>query len=392
MSYIRRLTINTVLLFIVTTISLLVAEVLARQVVHTGDYLQATLIDDPVLGHRIHPNTSGHDAWGYRNTAVPETAWLVAIGDSQTYGVNAGVMESWPKQLESLSGEAVYNMSLGGYGPLEYYYLVKNEMPRLEPSIVVIGLYFGNDIYDAHHAVYTRDFWSGMRNEPGSEVQGDRKKVGGGLAEKKKRFQAVRDFLARKSVIYGMLRVNFGHLLQFREGKKFASKKKLDEYFVWVDPVDSSIRTIFTPLRRLNSMDPDKDRVKEGIRIAKNSLLGVKAEIKKNQRLLLLLIPTKEQVYCDYIFKHGQETPEAFSRLCSVEAKIKREFMEFFDENKFAYVDALDLLQSKVENHEVIYKQNSDGHPVAEGYRSIAQVVIHFIENWDNLNQKQGDG
>ena len=67
------------LILISTVISLLFGELLARFAVNPGDFLQATMTDDPVLGHRIRPHTTGHDALGFRNREVPERANIVAI-------------------------------------------------------------------------------------------------------------------------------------------------------------------------------------------------------------------------------------------------------------------------------------------------------------------------
>src|SRR5262245_24580936 len=62
------------------TVTLLVGELLARSVVHSGDFLLATLVEDPALGLRTVPNTTGHDALGFRNLDVPQHAAIVAIG------------------------------------------------------------------------------------------------------------------------------------------------------------------------------------------------------------------------------------------------------------------------------------------------------------------------
>src|SRR5262249_21309281 len=116
---------NLVLLVLSTVGAILLAEFGLRFTVNPGDFLHATLIDDPVLGHRIQPLTTGHDGLGYRNIVVPERADIVAIGDSQTYGVGAPRDSSWPYQLSQLLGENVYNMAVGGYGPLQYLYLTQ---------------------------------------------------------------------------------------------------------------------------------------------------------------------------------------------------------------------------------------------------------------------------
>ena len=86
----------------------------------------------------------------FRNARRPETADIVCIGDSMTYGVIVPASESWPVILAKLSGESVYNMGLGGYGPIQYLYLLQNLAVKLRPRTVIVGFYFGNDFFDVY--------------------------------------------------------------------------------------------------------------------------------------------------------------------------------------------------------------------------------------------------
>ena len=106
--------------------SILAAELVARALLDPLDYLNPTVVPDEFLGLRIEGHTGGHDAWGFRNARRPETADIVCIGDFVTYGVSVPARESWPMILARLSGESVYNMGLGGYGPIQYLYLLQN--------------------------------------------------------------------------------------------------------------------------------------------------------------------------------------------------------------------------------------------------------------------------
>ena len=108
-------------------ISLILGEAVVRTIFDPLDYLQAYLVKDDILGHKIEPNSAEHDSWGFRNKSVPASAKIVAIGNSQTYGVSATARNSWPAQLQVLMREGAYNLSLGGYGPVEYYYLLQNK-------------------------------------------------------------------------------------------------------------------------------------------------------------------------------------------------------------------------------------------------------------------------
>src|SRR5882672_6569628 len=117
--------------------------------VRLGDRGGGETVSDPELGMRIKPNTPGHDANGFRNASVPAQVDVVALGDSQTWGVNVQSADAWPQQLAKLSQGSVYNMSVGGYGPVQYWRLTEKAL-AFSPNVIVVGLYFGNDLYDAY--------------------------------------------------------------------------------------------------------------------------------------------------------------------------------------------------------------------------------------------------
>src|SRR5210317_913473 len=92
-------------------VSFLLSEFVARQIFNPVDYLLPELKDDEYLVHRISSGSGGHDEWGFRNYERPPNADIVAIGDSQTYGISASSDQSWPAHLSKISGQATYNMA-----------------------------------------------------------------------------------------------------------------------------------------------------------------------------------------------------------------------------------------------------------------------------------------
>lgn len=256
--------------------ALLLGELLLRAIFSPGDYLYASLIDDPVLGVRIEPYTSGHDALGFRNRAVPTRVGVVALGDSQTYGWGVPREESWPHQLAALLHEPVYNMALGGFGPLEELYLAEHEATRFHPRLLLVGLYFGNDIADAYHAAHYRTYWYGWRETtPAAPTQPD--DPTSDAREPAKHFAAVRDWLARNSVLSGFLRVRVFHWLAILEKDRLAAQVNPDSQMVWVDPADHSVRTIFMAQRWLLRLDTGNPDIHEGLRITKRAFEALKA-------------------------------------------------------------------------------------------------------------------
>jgi lysophospholipase L1-like esterase len=367
------------LVLVSTVTTLLLGELLVRFVVIPGDFLIATMIDDPVLGQRIKPYTTGHDALGFRNAEVPERANVVAIGDSQTYGVSASRDGSWPHQLGELRHEPVYNMALGGYGPLQYLYLTENEAKKLRPQQLLVGFYLGNDLIDAYRLAHHSPYWKSWGERWSAESDGSEEQQTAN-AEPKKRFANIRDWLSRHSVLYSMLRVTLFPWLASREQDHIAMQVTPDEQMIWIDPSGHSVRTIFTPQSRLAVLDMQIPSVQEGLRITKRAFTSLQKEaVAQNAELLIVLIPTKERVYCHYIKDSGGLIPTTFISLCDAEERTKGELEQYFDTNKIEYVDVTKALEAQTYKHIQIYPKDSDGHPLAIGYGVIARTVYDAV-------------
>ena len=110
-------------------------------------------VHDERLGFRLSPYYPGHDRLGYRNPDVPDSVDILTIGDSFTYGYAALAEASYPRQLEKLTGRSVYNGGVPNYGPCEYK-LVLDDLLRLRPKVVILGIHTGNDLGDVYISVY----------------------------------------------------------------------------------------------------------------------------------------------------------------------------------------------------------------------------------------------
>lgn len=357
-----------------TLLAVGVAEGLARWFLDPADFLHATLIDDPVLGHRIEPGTTGHDRLGFRNREAPARVDIVAIGDSVTYGVSAPRDGSWPYQLAELLGEPVYNMGLGGYGPLQYLHLARGVAASLQPRQLVVGLYFGNDLMDAHLVAQGRDAWKSWRlADPGTTTAASEP-----VAElPRKRFEGLRNWLSRNSMLYSVLRATVLPRLAAREREAQTRTAAPDALWPWSDPAPgAAVRTVFTPQGRLAAVDASLPAVREGLDITKNALAALQEEAARQQvGLLVMMIPTKERAYCRYLAEVRAELPQSFARLCAAEDASRAEIAGFLDERRMAKVDVLPALEAAIARHEPLYPPDADGHPQSSGYRVISQAV-----------------
>jgi lysophospholipase L1-like esterase len=340
------------------------------------DYLSVDPIPDSVLGVRLEPHAGGHDAWGYRNHTIPDSAEIVLIGDSQTYGVSAPARLSWPEQLGRITGQRVFNLALGGYGPVQYAELLRTRALSLHPSIVVVGFYFGNDLADAYRTVYGLDHWAALR-APGFPTVSD----SAFLPEQRDvLFGAARDWLARHSVVYRL--TTFTALGGLARGLEFAAREPGRDIVPFRHPVHGGA-TGFTPGLRLAVLDQGDSTIREGLRLTQDRLewMGETCD-SAGVHLLVALIPTKERVYESWIMQ-ARDIPEreTFRRLAENEHAALDQLKAQLDRAGVRYLDLAAPLSEAAASH-AIYPANDDGHPNGEGYATIAQAVARAIADW----------
>jgi hypothetical protein len=78
----------------------------------------------------------------------PGGCLVVMIGDSFSYGTVPLPLHFTKIAERALPGCTVYNAGIARIGPREYQYLLKKEALALEPDLIVVNLFLGNDIVD----------------------------------------------------------------------------------------------------------------------------------------------------------------------------------------------------------------------------------------------------
>lgn len=358
---------NSIILGFSIIISLVLGEFMFRAVLDPVDYLLPKIVFDPVLNHRVDPGSGGHDSWGFRNTERPRTSSIVAIGDSMTYGISADSKHSWPALLARKLGKPVYNMGLGGYGPVHYYSLLKDKAVLLKPKMVIIGFYFGNDLMDTYNIVYSNDNWKHLRKHITRETLDARGFVPA-AAPKKRLFGDLRSWFSRNSILYRI--VTSLKIFDFIRNREFSSRVK---NVITLDV--NRIPLLFNPAQRLSLLALDDPRLSEGLETAKSIFTDIKSFTdERGIRLVVLLIPTKEQVYLNQLKAASLAPPDsALARLSGFETQTRNIMSAFFKSNDIEVIDLLPSL-AKAARKEALYPFN-DGHPNAKGYAVIARVI-----------------
>jgi SGNH hydrolase-like domain, acetyltransferase AlgX len=368
------LTLSSVLL------SLLIVEIFSRVVLDPVDFLKPVRIHDPMLGYSIEPRSGGHDSWGFRNRAVPAASKIVAIGDSQTYGASATAKDSWPSALQRIIKTSVYNLSLGGYGPVQYFHLLTNHALKLSPDVVIVGFYLGNDLFDAYKVVQKNENWQHLRypgftataHEASNPADEDRTRYGAELSVSR-----LRIWLAQHSVLYKVLIYSaIGEVARTTEGKLLGGAQ--GEASILYDR--NGILTGFNPGLRLKALDLKDSRVREGLLISLDLFSEMNAYcVKQNISLLVALIPTKESVYAKYLEDDPVLGKAAVIQLSlESERKVNATIKAFFENQNIAYLDLLPYLQEQV-GQKQLYPGNYDGHPNKNGYRVIAEALARYL-------------
>ena len=121
------------------------------------------LVRDEILGIRLPGKSAGHDNRGFRNAKVSETAEIIALNDSHSYGNPAKMNDAWPKVLARLTGKNVYSLAMGDCGPNQCYYLLRTKAFGLKPATIICGLYMGDDFDNAYRITNGLNYWPSLR-------------------------------------------------------------------------------------------------------------------------------------------------------------------------------------------------------------------------------------
>ncbi len=367
-----------------TLITLVLAEAALRIALPASDFLQVTLIGDPHLRFHIAPHDTGHDANGLRNASVPQQADIVALGDSLTYGINAPAHASWPGHLKTILNTETYNMGLGGYGPLQYLYLMQKEVPKYKPKVAIVAIYMGNDMMDTFSLTQHESYWHPYRlsARTGSGVtEFDRVGLRDWDQAQSGRFLGgLRDWLSHHSMAYSVFRAVV--LSPIAAKLKAPSTPSADPSVLmpWISQTTGQLVTVFTSGARITAMDPALPEAEEGIRIAERALRETQAAAASNgHRLVIAILPTKERVYCAALKAAQAKLPPAHIRLCEVEPQVVKRLMETARAAGAVVVDTSPALERAALRGEAIYPPTDDGHPISAGYKIMATEIAAAI-------------
>jgi lysophospholipase L1-like esterase len=299
------------------------------------------LIQDPITRVRaipLYPDKGGYgpnDLLGFRNRAIPHSANIVILGDSQTYGNNAVIEQNWPGYMHAElkpEGATQYNMSVGGWAAPQYLNMF-GKAAVFKPEVIIIAFYTGNDPLEGFMQVYGNPYWEGL--------------------------------IPDKTLTAG-------------DAPKAAFPPPAEDH--WTVEFKDGVKTVFTPALRLAS-NSDHPAVQAGYRImaeVSRRIAGSAAE--NNIKAIFTIIPSKELVYARKVAAEGIPAPRDYQTLVARErANIEQLAREIQSYPQAVYIDVVQPLQERALQAEGLYPEDENGHPVAAGYEVIGRTLATAV-------------
>lgn len=307
---------------------------------------RSLMVDDPSIGFLYRPGTEGRitrgdldfrfrlDSKGFRNPEPwPEPARIVVLGDSMAFGYGADDGADWVSLLRSrLPGVGIVNLGLIGSGTLQQERIFERFAAELRPSIVLLCLFAGNDLDDDR--AFARWIEHGATGSYRRfRGQGDRWLDDSllGLAQRTYLFWFTVD-LART-----LARRSRGRTLELEDGGRLQLVLPRTST---IDPADLE--------RTLGAVGRLHERVESG-----------------GGRLLVLLMPSKEEVYLPLA---GESAPSASA---AIAARLV--------ESGVPVLDLGEVLRRRATRRGPALYFAIDGHPNPTGQAVVAEAVHGWL-------------
>ena len=357
-------------------------------------FSQKRYIIDPRNGYKGNPDYPEHDDWGYRNPRRPENMDIVAIGDSWTYGASVGPEEMWSMRLSEISNRNVYNMGMGGHSLINYFQAFHRAL-SLDPKVMIVGLYFGNDFIVTGNQLKmdladeaTEGSLAALRQtitdiENADPIDFPYYLNCGQQSAKAKRglVPSLRRWLSKNSRLYGLFRAMKTAVTRDDEAAADAPNSSSEQERLCYRFSDGQWETVFTNALRARLVDHSDPRVSTGLELAKSLLTRMgKMTQAKGIEFLVVLFPTKESAFIPRIGAStvpDQQVRDELEALSKNEAHIRAQLMQALARQGIGFIDILPYLEAAEKQP---FFTDRDGHLNAYGNLLVAQALNSFLE------------
>ena len=149
------------------------------------------------------------------------------------------------------------------------------------------------------------------------------------------------------------------------------------------------IKTVFTPDYRLSALEFNDPRINEGFRVSLEAIRSINKRVKElGIDFVVLLIPTKELVFEDIVYKKIDDVPEAYRSLIKNEELLWIKAKDFLRDQKIYFIDTLPVLRKCIQAGNQPYDISSNGHPNPIGHYAMAEFVFSEIKKYNLGNHR----
>ena len=99
-----------------------------------------------------------------------------------------------------------------------------------------------------------------------------------------------------------------------------------------------------------------------------------------NTRFIVVILPTKQQVYRNLVRKTGANVPASFFEVLDKEESLATDIERFLKEHEIEFVNATSALRSSLEKGTRLFAESDDSHPNGRGYEVIAEAVLTALQ------------
>jgi hypothetical protein len=289
-------------------------------------------------------------------------------------------------------------MGIPGWGPVQYREILEDALAH-KPNLVIVGFYFGNDLFDAYQMTHEWD---------SSPVSREQHLKGSGSAESQRPtdefapsasliadagrpVMSLRAKLFQHVRLHGLVRAAWYEITQselgfwpyttsFRDDyweqlKKIASNHPDD--MIVVEGSDAP-RSILTPRMRYAGVDPRDTRIQQGIALTIRRFEEMNERCERaNCKFIVVLLPTKERVYYPAAHSHRENTQ--LTKLNEAELRVTKQLLDVFKEDGIESIDPTNCLLGCLSPPGGMnpYFESMNAHFSAAGHKAIASAVAN---------------
>ena len=348
-----------------------------------GDIAQMGLIPERVAPGVTHRYLVETDAEGFRNAAVRSKIDVAALGDSFTEGGMSPASETWPAQLEKLTGRIVQNYGTAGWGPQQELYALRDYAIKHQPRVTVLAFFAGNDLPDAEEF----DHWQRFSDEHGGG-----EKAGWKITESFQNYETVYIWSILQTGARSILQRNARSAADEAQAPDSAASARFEEGMFSIPVGGKVLHFAWAPwyLPRL-AWSRSQFEQSRGWELARTTLVEINRTCAENGgRFVLMFIPSAEQVYWPLAERSFgpaafQEALAFYMRSWMSVEKIRANRLvqnqmlaDFCAKENIPMLDLTPALQQKGESGTAVYFSD-DEHWNAAGQEVAASELATFL-------------